>query len=511
MKTGIVYLVGAGPGDPDLLTVRAEELLVEADCVVYDNLVNDAILEICPPQCERIYVGKEPGGHAIAQEEIHRILVDQAAKGHRVVRLKGGDPFVFGRGGEELAILREAGVAVEIVPGITAALGAAAMLGLPLTHRDLSSSVSFVTGHENPDKHEFRVDFHQIAGNGGTLCIYMGVGQLERIAGELIAGGLAPETPAAIVQWATLARQRSLAAPLAELPARVSEAGITSPAVVFVGAVAGTIEATPWFEDRPLYGRRIAITRMREQSSRLSRLLTEAGADVIPLPLIRVQPAVDRENAAEVFADLGHYDWLIFTSGNGVKHFFDLFFRAFDDIRSLGFLRIAAVGDATARELRKLNLRADVVPRRSSAESLAEAMADHENLENLQILVVTGNRNRKTLTRRLEDERAIVDTLQVYRTELTPPEESRAMERFVTEGADAILFASSSAVESFHQHGDGLKPTADARQPLFASIGPQTSKSLRDAGLAVDIESPEADLEVFVEALVDHFAETDQG
>lgn len=505
-ETGKVYLIGAGPGDPGLVTVRARELIELADVIVYDYLANPKLLDWARGDAERIYVGKSAGRHSIPQDEIEEILVARAKKGLQVVRLKGGDPFVFGRGGEEIQELEIDKIPYEIVPGVTAALAAAAYVGIPLSHRDHSSAITFLTGHENPEKHTLSIDFKDYGATKGTLCIYMGIGQLPRITGELKAGGMSGAMPVAIIEWATLNRQRSLFSTLDSVVADLEASGLGAPAVVVIGEVVAQRAKTEWFEGRPLFGKRIVVTRAREQAGQLSQMLADQGAEVIELPFISVEQHFDGQRVSEVFAGIAVYEWIIFTSANGVKYFFDLFYKAYDDIRCLGPMRIAAVGTATAREIEKHKLKVDLVPQKANADALAEELIENEGVDSVQILVVTGNQNRESLVQRLESDeaRAIVDTLPVYRTSKTDLSDDPAAVRFRKEGADAVLFTSSSTVQSFvHQHA-ALTLEPEARQPAFGSIGPLTTKTLKDFKLPVAFEATKASLEHFVVETISH-------
>ena len=499
-ETGKVYLIGAGPGDPGLVTVRARQLIERADVIVYDYLANPQILDWARDEAERIYVGKTAGRHSIPQDEIEEILVDRAKKGLQVVRLKGGDPFVFGRGGEEIQELEIDKIPYEIVPGVTAALATAAYAGIPLSHRNFSSAITFLTGHENPEKHTLSIDFRDYGTTKGTLCIYMGIGQLPRIVNELKTGGMSGEMPVAIIEWATLNRQRSVFSTLDSIVADLEASGLGAPAMVVIGEVVAQRAKTEWFEGRPLFGKRIVVTRAREQAGQLSALLTSQGAEVIELPFISVEQHFDPKRLGEVLAGIAVYEWIIFTSANGVKHFFDLFYKAYDDIRCLGPMRIAAVGAATAQEIEKHKLKVDLIPKKANADALAQELIENEGVESVQILVVTGNQNRESLVQRLESDegRAIVDTLSVYRTSKSDLRKNPAAERFRQEGADAVLFTSSSTVKSFvDQHAD-LKLENGARKPAFGSIGPLTTKTLKELKLPVAFEATQASLEHFV-------------
>jgi uroporphyrinogen III methyltransferase/synthase len=505
-KTGKVYLIGAGPGDPGLVTVRARELIESADVIVYDYLANPKLLEWARDDAECIYVGKSAGRHSIPQDEIEEILVAHAQKGRQVVRLKGGDPFVFGRGGEEIEELETDKIPYEVVPGVTAALATAAYAGIPLSHRDHSSAITFLTGHENPEKHTLSIDFRDYGQTKGTLCIYMGIGQLRRIVEELKVGGMSGQMPVGVIEWATLNRQRSVFSTLDAIVADLEAAGLGAPAIIVIGQVVAQRAKAEWFEGRPLFGKRIVVTRAREQAGQLSKMLSEQGAEVIELPFITVEPHFDGKLVSEVLAGIAVYEWVIFTSANGVKHFFDLFYKAYDDIRCLGPMRIAAVGAATAREIEKHKLKVDLIPKKANADALADELIENEGVESVQILVVTGNQNRESLVKRLESDegRAIVDTLPVYRTSKSDLGKDPAAARFREVGADAVLFTSSSTVKSFVDQHAALTLEADARRPAFGSIGPLTSKSLQEFKLPVAFEAPKASLEHFVVETIAH-------
>lgn len=503
MIKGIVYVVGAGPGDLGLVTLRAKELIAAADVVVYDYLVHPDMLAWCRSDCEKIYVGKRPQLHALPQEEIETLLVTRAKAGLRVVRLKGGDPFVFGRGGDEVRRLAADGVPFEVVPGVTAALAAGAYAGIPLTQRNTSSSLIFLTGHEDPEKHTLAVEWRKYGAlSNTTLAIYMGMGHLRQILSELMAGGLGAATPAAVVQWASLGRQRSVVATAGTLADLAEARKLGAPAIVLVGEVVRHHEAVDWFEQRPLIGRRIVLTRARDQQGELRRRLEDLGAEVLELPLVEIRPIVDREATLEVFAEMGQYDWLVFTSANGVRHFFDLLLKAFRDLRALGAMRIACVGEATARAVRALHLEVEVCPPTATADALADAMIATDGLDNAKVLVVTGNLNRDNLVKKLEESRAIVDCLPVYENVRPDLTASPAAEEFRQRGADAILFASSSAVRSFAAQTAALQVAAEAKRPLAGSIGPLTSAALREAAIPVDFEAGEATADGIVAALL---------
>ena len=497
---GKVYLIGAGPGDPGLVTVRARELLELADVIVYDYLANSKLLDWTKPDSEKIYVGKSAGRHSIPQDEIEEILVDRANKGKQVVRLKGGDPYVFGRGGEEIDELQIDKIPFEVVPGVTAALATAAYTGIPLSHRDYSSAITFLTGHENPEKQTLSINFRVYAKTKGTLCLYMGVGQLARITTELKEGGMVGTTPVAIVEWATLNRQRSVYGTLDTIVEDLEASGLGAPSMIIIGEVVAHRAKTEWFEGRPLFGKRIVVTRAREQAGQLTQMLTDQGAEVIELPFISVEQYFDGQRVSEVLAGIAVYEWIIFTSANGVKNFFDLFYKAYDDIRCLGPMRIAAIGAATAREIEKHKLKVDLVPKQANGDALAKELIENEGVESVQLLVITGNQNRENLIAHLESDkgRAIVDTLPLYRTSKTDLGLEPSAENFRKEGADAVLFTSSSTVKSFVEQHESLTLEPGARKPTFGSIGPLTTKTLKELKLPVAFEATQSSLEHFV-------------
>jgi len=504
---GKVFLVGAGPGDLGLVTLRAKELIRQADVLIYDYLVHPDLVDWVSSKCEVIYVGKKAGFHSVPQEEIEALLVGRARQGQKVVRLKGGDPYVFGRGGEEVRSLAAAGIPFEVVPGVTSALAAGAYAGIPLTQRNTSSSLVLVTGHEDPQKQQLQVDWAALGAlRNTTLAIYMGMSRLADIVTGLRSGGMAADTPVAVVQWASLGRQRSVSSTVAGIVDTVAEAGLKAPAIVFVGEVVRHQEAVDWFEHLALFGRRIAVTRTRTGNSALRTQLEQLGAEVIDLPLINVVPDVPRDTLVEVLAELGTYDWIVFTSANGVRIFFEHFFSAYDDVRALGLLRFACIGEATAREIRRHQLKVECQPPVATAEALAEALIETGSLDSAKVITVTGNLNRDVLVKKLEAARAIVDTLPLYRTERLDLSRQASAQDFRERGADAILFASSSAVQAFTEQAEDLALQAGAKKPLLGSMGPQTSASLRAANLAVDFESQAPSLDALVDALVTRLA-----
>jgi uroporphyrinogen III methyltransferase / synthase len=488
-SAGKVYLVGAGPGDAGLLTVRGAELLARADTVIYDALVNPELLRLAPESAERLYAGKRAAQHAIPQDELNRLLVAQARAGRTVVRLKGGDPYIFGRGGEEAMELAAAGIEFEVVPGVSSIVAAPNYAGIPLTHRDHCSSFTVLTGHEDPTKPEPTLDHAALARLPGTKVVLMGVERIGELARRWIAGGADAATPAAMIQWGTTGRQRSITATLGTLAETAAKAGITTPAVTIIGGVVSLREQLNWRERQPLFGQRIVVTRTREQASQWRRLLEDRGADVLEIPTIRVAPPTEFTPLVEAIGGLGEYDWLVFTSPNGVTAFFDYFFKAYPDIRSLGHLRFAAVGPATAARLQELHLAVDAMPAEYLAAKVADAIAAVETIENLRFLLLRAEQANPELPRKLEEFGGIVDDIACYRTVPETEDINGAAERLVTEGADWVTFTSSSTVENFHARFDLPKLLAAHPGLRTASIGPETTKALTALGLKPDAEA----------------------
>jgi uroporphyrinogen III methyltransferase / synthase len=481
-----VYLVGAGPGDPGLMTARSRELVARADVIIYDRLIPPTALSEARGDAELIYAGKEGGGPSMSQSEITGLLLDRGRDGRLVVRLKGGDPFVFGRGGEEADALHEAGIPFEIVPGVSAGVAAAAYAGIPVTHRSLASSVAFLTGHEDPGKPESALDWSALAAFPGTLVLYMGVRQLGPITDSLIAAGRDPGQPAAVVQRGTLPDQRVVAATLATIAQAATEAQIRAPAIAVLGPVAELRERLRWFELRPLSGLTVAVTRAREQASVLASRLADLGAAVVQAPAIRIVP---RDGPAP---ELERYDLVCLTSPNGVRCLFARLGAHGLDARALAGCRLAAIGPGTAAALAEHGIKADVVPTRYVAEGLVEALAE---VPIERALVARAAEARDVLPEALRARGAEVDVLPLYETvaaSLTG-DESAAVSL-----ADYITFTSSSTVTYFIASLGGPPPEA-AR---LVSIGPVTSQTLRDHGLEPHVEATRHDIEGLIEALL---------
>ena len=493
---GKCYLVGAGPGDLGLVTLRAKECIERAEVIVFDYLCNPEMLKWAPGNAEIIYAGKKAGAHTLTQEEINALLIEKALAGKTVVRLKGGDPFVFGRGAEEAQALAAARVPFAVVPGITSAIAGPAYAGIPVTHRGKNSHVTFLTGHEDPEKAESSIDFGALAQLGGTQVMLMGVERIESIAREMLANGMRRDLPVALIRWATTGLQETLVGTLENIAERVAANGFSAPAVAVFGDVVALREQLNWFEDRPLSGKRIVVTRTRTQAGVLSEQLRALGADVIELPTIRIEPPSDLRAFAELVQDAHAYDWIVFTSPNGVTAFFDLFFKLYDDAREIGGARIATIGAATAQRIKEFHLHVDLQPEEFVAEALVREFRKEGGVENMRILLARAEKARDLLPKELSALGAIVDEGFAYRTVPETRDETGARRRLLEEGADLITFTSSSTVENFLALG--LPWPAGMR---VASIGPVTSKTARDRGLEVAAEARRHDIPGLVEAV----------
>jgi uroporphyrinogen III methyltransferase/synthase len=481
-----VYLVGAGPGDPGLLTARALELIASADVIVYDRLIPDTALAGARADAELVYAGKEGGGPSASQAEIEALLLRHGASGRRVVRLKGGDPFVFGRGGEEAEGLRDAGIPFEVVPGVTAGVAASAYAGIPVTHRDAASAVAFVTGHEDPAKPESALDWSALASFPGTVVVYMGVRQLAGICQRLIAGGRSPQEPAAVIERGTLPDQRVVTGELGTIAELAVAEGVRAPAIALFGAVAALRERLEWLGARPLAGVRVAVTRARAQASGLASSLRELGATVLEAPAIRIS-ALD--GPAPRIED---YDLVCLTSPNGVRLLFERLAREGRDARAFGGARIAAIGPGTAAALLEHGLIADVVPERFVAEGLVQALAE---VPVSRALVARAAEARDVLPAALRARGAQVDVVALYET---LPEPMSPAELAALEHADYVTFTSSSTVRFFYDvTGERLPPNA-----RLVSIGPVTSAALRERGREPDVEAERHDIDGVLDALL---------
>ena len=500
-EPGIVYLVGAGPGDPGLLTLRGKECLEAADVVVYDNLANPEFLSYAPESAERVYVGKRAGQHTLKQGQINALLVERGRAGCRVVRLKGGDPFVFGRGGEEALDLQAAGIPVEIVPGVTSGVAAPAYAGIPVTHRTLTSVLTFVTGHEDPEKEESALDWDALAKGGGTLAFYMGVGNLSGIARRLVRGGRSPDTPVALIRNGTLPTQRVVEGTLGTIVARVAEAGLKPPAIILVGDVVGLRRDLQWFEKRPLFGKTVVVTRSRTQASALAEGLGRLGARVLLFPTIRIEEPQDRAPLVESARSTAGYDWIVFTSVNAVDGYFLALDESGLDTRSLAGCRVCAIGPATAKALRSRGVRPDLVPPRCTSSALFEALAELVDLRDKRILLPRADIAPPDLPARLRDAGAAVTAVTAYRTVPGQPD-AAVFEALHSGEVDVVTFTSSSTARNFAaimREKDGGVPV----DVIYASIGPETSKAARGEGLTVAVEAAEQTVPGLVAVVVE--------
>ncbi len=486
MKKGCVFLVGAGPGDPKLLTMRAAELLASADLIALDALVSKEISALIPSSTEVVYVGKRSSAHALPQDKINQLLVDEAKKGKRVVRLKGGDPFVFGRGGEEAEELVAAGVPVEIVPGISSSVAGPAYAGIPVTHRSYATSVTLVTGHESDDS--TGIDWEALARMHGTIVFMMGLGNLPAIARKLQEHGAPANRPVAVISNATRPEQQTITGTLADIETRA--VGAPTPALIVVGDVVKLRETINWFETRPLFGKRIVVTRARGQASTLVQLLAASGAQVVEFPTIRIAPPASFESLDRVFRE--RWDWIIFTSTNGVAAFLD---RMSGDVRALSGTRIAAVGEATAADLRARGIKPDLIPDKFQSSALLPHFP--ADLNGVRMAIVRAAEGREELNEELRKRGADVHLAIAYRTIAAAGDVNELHD------IDVVTFTSSSTVDNFFAQ---LADRSVVQDAILASIGPMTSETIRKYGRPPDIEASKATVEELHDAVVDHFA-----
>src|SRR6266404_3272372 len=500
-ESGKVYLVGAGPGDLGLVTLRAKECIEQADVIVYDHLANPEMLSWARDSAEIVYVGKRAGAHSLSQQEINALLIEKAGAKKQVVRLKGGDPFVFGRGAEEAKAIADAGIGFEIVPGITSAIAGPAYAGIPVTHRAENSHVTFFTGHEDPSKEKTAIDYAALAKLGGTQVMLMGVERINAITREMLANGVRRDLPVALVRWATTGRQETLIGTVENIAQRAIEAEFEAPAVAVFGDVVALRNDLKWYEGRPLSGKRIMVTRTRKQAGALSSQLRALGADVFELPTIRIEPPTDLREFGQLVQDAHGYDWILFTSPNGVDAFFEMFFKLYDDAREIGAAKIAAIGPATAQRVKDFHFHVELQPEEFVAEAIVKEFRKQGGIENLRILLVRAEKARDVLPKELSALGAIVDEAFAYRTVLETRDTTGARRQLANEGADLITFTSSSTVENFLELG---LPWPKGMQ--VASIVPITSKTARDHGLKIDIEARRHDIDGLVEAIRDFFS-----
>ncbi|MDZ4860272.1 MAG: uroporphyrinogen-III C-methyltransferase [Candidatus Hydrogenedentes bacterium] len=493
---GKVYLVGAGPGDPGLITVRGRECIEHADVIFYDSLANPVLLELAP-NAEHVFAGKATDRHTLTQEEINGLIVAHAQQGRRVVRLKGGDPFVFGRGGEEALVLAGLGIPFEIVPGVTAGIAAPAFAGIPVTHRGASTSVTLITGHDAEAIESGEIDLGKIPLQG-TLVFYMSVRNLSVIVRQLVQLGRSPQTPAAVIASGTHAKQRTVVGTLTDIAELSEDAGILPPAIAVIGEVVSLHEKLSWFENLPLFGKRVVVTRARNQASELVRQLHELGADVFEFPTIEIEPA----KVNEPFDYVGNYDWLVLTSVNGVEMLFERMDELGQDARDLAGVKLCVIGSATADAVRKRFLKVDFMPERYVAEDLMAALLQREStLAGKRFLLPRADLARSFLPEELRKHGAEATELVAYRT-VTPRSSNNRADALLAYRPDIVTFTSSSTARNFY---DMIGPERVERIKLtavFASIGPITANTANDLGMPVTIQPDTHDIPHLVESIV---------
>lgn len=499
-----VYLVGAGPGDPGLLTLRGKACLEEADVVLYDHLANPALLDHVSPEAERIYVGRRGCGTYRPQDEINQLMLEKVREGKCVVRLKGGDPFVFGRGGEEAEWIVEHRIPVEVVPGVTSAVAVPAYAGIPVTHRTLASTVAFITGHEDPDKDETVLEWPRFAAADGTLVFLMGVKNLPMIVSRLLEEGKSAETPVALVRWGTYAAQRTVVGTLQDIVERAKEADIRPPTVMVVGEVVRLREQLNWFETKPLFGKRVLVTRAKAQASELSDLIRAQGGEPIECPTIDFVPPDDWAEVDAAIEQLATFQWLVLTSVNGVKAFMQRLWYHGRDARALAGLQVCCIGPRTAEEVKRFGIEADLVPDTFQAEGVIDGLK-RAGVSGRRVLLARAAQAREILPEELARSGAVVRVVKVYKTVVPTVERDRVQQLFRDHLIDVVTFASSSTVHNFFQLFDEAR---DLEQRLngmiIASIGPITAKTIREMGLEVHVMAAQNTIPALVQSLVDY-------
>jgi len=500
-QKGKVYIIGAGPGDPGLLTVKAVRCLEKSDVLVYDYLVSPEILNYARADARLIYVGKKGGHHTASQDEINRVLVQEASEGNTVARLKGGDPFIFGRGGEEAEVLFEAEIPFEILPGITSAIAVPAYAGIPLTHREHTSTVAFVTGHEDPKKDKSRIDWEKLSGIE-TLVFLMGVKNLPQIVASLLENGRSPNTPVAIIRWGTTPDQFTLSGTLGDIAGLAEKKKVTSPAIFVVGEVAGLREKLNWFETKPLFGRGIVITRPEKQAGELASLLSEEGARIIHFSTIEIVPPEILDDLDRALANIEDYDWIIFTSANGVRFFFDRLSTRGKDVRDLKGIKICTIGPATKAAIEKRGIPVDIVPEEFISEGVVAALKG-QDMQGARVLIPRAEVARDVIPEGLKELGATVDVAVAYRT-VSSGRDGKELEKLIEEGkVDVITFTSPSTVNNFVTIvGEDFNLPENIR---IACIGPVTEKAAQKAGLRVDIMQGPYEITGLVSAMKEWF------
>ena len=501
---GKVFLVGAGPGDPGLITVKGLECIKQADVIIYDFLASEVLLKHASEHSEIIYVGKQGSDHTFSQETINALIVEKAQNGSTVIRLKGGDPFIFGRGGEEAEVLIRAGIPFEIVPGVTSAIAAPAYAGIPLTHRKFASSVAFVTGHEDPTKNKSNIDWASLSRGIGTIVFLMGVKNLTQITERLMSHGMRPDTPAALVRWGTTAKQVTITGTLDTIVELKNAAGLKPPAVLIVGYVVGLRETIKWFENRPLMGRSIVVTRSRDQAGELVKRLSDLGAECLECPTIKVVPTDNPKSLDKALDNLASYDWLMFTSVNGVNFFFNRLFEKNKDVRDLNHIRTAVIGPTTAKTLLDFGFNSDIVPESYKAESVVESFAK-EDVIGRKILLPRAKEARQVLPLALTKMGAVVDDVAAYCNHAVKDDADVILKRLKERTIDMITFTSSSTVKNFRSllPSEGLNNLIQG--VTIAGIGPITADTARNLGFDVHIVAESYTIDGLCEAIQQYY------
>jgi len=509
VKRGKVYLIGAGPGDPGLMTLKGKEILSRADVIIYDYLANKVFLEYRKPEAEMIYVGKKGGDHTMGQADINRLIVEKSKAGYSVARLKGGDPFIFGRGGEEAQELVADGIPFEVVPGITSAISVPAYAGIPLTHRDHTATVAFVTGHEDPFKEKSNIHWDKLATGVGTIVFLMGVGNLSKIAENLVRHGRSSKTPVAVIHRGTVAEQKTISGNLENIADQVEKAGLRPPAIIVVGEVVGLRDELNWFETKPLFGKRIVVTRAREQASGFLQALTSLGAECIQFPTIEIVAPDTWEPLDTAISNLESYQWLLFTSVNGVKYFVERLHHAGKDVRDLKGLKIGAIGPKTAQQWHQWGIAPDLVPNEYRAEAVVEAFKKWDP-QGVRILIPRAAKAREILPDQLRKMGAQVDVVDAYKTVSPTHDTAGVQEMFQNSAIDMVTFTSSSTVTNFvGMFGSEKQQLTDEwmKRVKVACIGPITADTARKHGFSVDLMPADYTIEALTRAITDFFGD----
>lgn len=500
-NNGMVYLVGAGPGDPGLLTIKGKECIAKAQVIVYDRLVGPSLLDYADEKAELIYVGKSPERHTLQQEEINALLVDKAQEGKIVTRLKGGDPFVFGRGGEEAEVLVKAGIPFEVVPGITSAIAVPAYAGIPVTHRDFTSTIGIITGNEDPTKDDTNIDWAKISTGLGTLIFLMGMRNLPKIVDRLLAHGRSPKTPVGLIRWGTRSEQETLVGELENIVTKAQEANFSNPAIIIVGEVVGLREQLQWFENKPLFGKKIIVTRAREQASILAKKLQDLGASVWEFPTIAIEPPEDWQPVDQAIDNLGEYQWVIFTSVNGVKTFIDRLLSVGKDVRALLGTKICAVGPKTRDALTKLALRVEYMPDEYVAEAIIAGLQGRVKPGD-KVLLPRADIARQSLPLALEQMGAHVNDVTVYRTVKWEDKNEELLATLRAGEVNLVTFTSSSTVRNFVEAIPESQREELITGLTLASIGPITTRTAQELGLKIDVMAEKYTIEGLIQSIL---------